>query len=355
MPDKWNTIEYPHGPYIPALYPPDNYGTAVLIDKNSDDLYELTPEEQEVAMLFASKLVNEDSAKIIMNDKTYTKNFWNTFNHPPDMEFKDVDWSDVIDHVVSKQAEEDSASIKEIRKRRYTYGKIIVNGKDQLLDVYSVPPISIHYGSSKDPHRGKVKRGILPKDIVLNLSLDLDPPHPEYDWRGVVEHRDELWVVQWNDPVTGSLNYIEIQQPEGDIEEEELPPEMYDDEGEELEIIGYDENEDEDDIEDVDDRYLVYGSQKQELVEPEDDIDLSELTEAEAYLPLAFLLGKLDQWTIMKRACNSGFRVVDEMHKVVDKQLKTFVDAAVYAVREKGIRSPMHNAIIKYGEQRKLF
>ena len=151
---------------------------------------------------------------------------------------------------------------------------------------------------------------------------------------------------------------MEFDEPEDSFAEEEQPPETYDiDDGEEREIIGYDEPDDEPDeeIEEVDYRYLEPGPRKKELVEPEDDIDLTELTAAEAYLPLSFLLGKLDQWLIMERACKSGFRVVDEMHKVVDKQLKTFVDAAIYAVRDKGIQSPMHNAIIQYGEQRKLF
>lgn len=70
MPDKWNTIEWPQGPYIPAIDESTvkDYGV-MLIDKKKDLLYCLTPEQQEVAMLFASKLLDRNRAKEILNDR----------------------------------------------------------------------------------------------------------------------------------------------------------------------------------------------------------------------------------------------------------------------------------------------
>lgn len=366
---KWNTLEYPNGPYIPALHPPDNYGTAVLIDRNTDDVYSLTPAEQEVAELFAAKLLDEESLLAISEDQVYLDNFWATFQYPSDLTFEEVDWSDVIEHVEARQwhpQQQEDNEMKRIRQRRQKHGKIIVNGKEQMLNVYSVPPVSIHYGSARDPNRGKVKRGILPEDIVLNLSLDKDPPHPEYHWKGLVERKDELWVVQWRDPITGELNHIDFTPPEGELteasteEEEELAPEIH--EGEEREMEGYeDESEGSSRLLDADDILDIVDDERDdddddEVRTAENMIDVTDLTKDEQdLLPMSYLRSPLEQWMIMDKACRTGFRLVDDMNKVVDKHLKTFVDAAVFAVREKGITSPTHTAIIQYGEQRKLF
>ena len=373
---KWNTIEYPHGPYIPALHPPDNYGTAVLIDKRTDDVYSLTPAEQEIAMLFASKLIDKDSANAILGDRVYVNNFWATFKHPSRLAFEDVDWSDVIEHVESQKwqpRQKEDEEMKRIRQRRQKHGRIIVNGKEQMLNVYSVPPVSIHYGSATDPQRGKVKRGILPEDIVLNLSLELDPPHPEYHWKGLVERKDQLWVARWKDPITGQKNRIDINPPQGALtempeeeeeEEEEAAAVGELQEGEEREISGYEDEPEEEgsrliDAEDI--VGIVTDTDEDEeddegVQSAENRLAMEDYTQDELeFLPMSFLRGPLDQWIIMDRACRSGFRIVDDMAKVIDKYLKTFVDAAVYAVREKGITSPTHEAIIQYGEQRKLF
>lgn len=366
MPDRWKTIEWPNGPYIPALDINNNDEPVLLINKNTDEYYDLTPEEQKIAMLFASKLIDKDQAKEILSDDIYIHNFWSTFNHPSDMTFEDVDWEEIIDHIKIKQYEEqknEAIEIKKIRDRRDKHGTIIVDGIKQIMNVYSVSPASIYYGSKNDPQRGIVKRGILPKDITLNLSFDLPHPHPEYNWKGIIEDKEELWVAKWNDPLTGENKYIEVTPFE--IHEEEEKEE--EEEEEEKEIIGYDEPEEEyeDSDEDSDNknsedthwRHYMMTELKQKPMLPEETmIDFLDLSKEEKeYLPLSFLLNNLDQWYIMEKACKSGFKVVNDMDKVVDKHLKTFVDAAIYAVTKKGITSPTHYAIINYGYQRKLF
>jgi hypothetical protein len=355
---KWNTVEYPTGPYIPALNI-ENKGTAMLINKNTYEKYPLSPTDEEIAMLFASKLINEDQAKEILADKVYIKNFWATFNHPIDLEFKDVDWSNVIDHVLRKRNKDmtnDTVNTEKIIRRRYKYGKIFVDDIEQMLDTYSLPPASIHYGGRNDPNRGKVKHGILPEDVTLNLSIDLGIPQPQYNWKDVIEDRSELWVAKWDDPITGITRYIDIKPSIEDEFEEEIE-EIYDIDDDEREIIGYEEldDDDEDIIKEYDINELVPVYQKQrETIEPEDDIKLADLTEDEHYLPLSYLVGELEQWSIMNKACKSGFKIVNHMDKVIDKHLMTLIDAVIYAVREKGIRTPVHDAILSYGNKRKL-
>lgn len=245
--------------------------------------------------------------------------------------------------------------------------KIYVDNIEQTLSVYSVPPASIHYGSKSDPNRGKVKRGILPSDITLNLSLELGHPHPEYQWKWLIKDQEKLWVEMWKDPITKQPHFIEINPSTGEDDDEE--DEQQDDaasvadDDSEKEMIGYDEPaeedeggrdafEEEDDYSEDEDRHGREPRLDKEREEVDDEVDVSELTEEESYLPLSFLLGKIAQWKIMQRACRSGFRLVEDMHKVVDRQLRILVDAAVYAVQDKG---PVHDAIIKYGAQRKLF
>ena len=181
--------------------------------------------------------------------------------------------------------------------------------------------------------------------------------------------RDRDWIVKWKDPVTDKLKYLHFTPINPADREEEVH--VVDYEEEEVEMEGYDdddEREEEKNDEDDDIAGAVGGGggggglfddderEERDDEDPDDAINFDDMSpqELEA-LPISYIVGEIEQWRIMLRACKSEFKEVENMFKVLDKHLRVFVDAAVYAVREKNIKTPLNYAIIEYGLQRKLF
>lgn len=199
--EKWKTLKH-NGPIFPELYEPQGY----FIYVNSKP-YELEPLAEEMAYAWAQKHATD-----YVKDKTFQKNFWSDFKKhiPKDLQGTnfpdDWDFHEII-HDIEKKKELKKQKTKEDRKRekeerearKAIYGWAELDGDKTPLGNYMVEPPGLFMGRGKHPLRGHWKPRIFPEDVVINHSLDLDPPAaPEgHEWLRIEENKNSLFTAGW--------------------------------------------------------------------------------------------------------------------------------------------------------------
>ena len=81
-----------------------------------------------------------------------------------------------------------------------------MNGEEVDVGNYMAEPPGIFIGRGAHPLRGRWKRRITQKDVILNLDEDADVPPG--DWGGIAHNREAIWLASWTDDLTRQTKYI---------------------------------------------------------------------------------------------------------------------------------------------------
>ena len=358
---RWKSIDQ-QGPYFIEEAPP----LAYLIKKSNDKRYKLTPEANLVAFQYGKRLVAE-----LPIDQVFKDNFWADFKtylgpNQPFSSLDEISFSDVVKKVKEYNKQLVGPSVSSIHKYA------IVDGEQVPLFPYTVEPVSIYYGSSNDPNRGRVKRAIEPADVSLNISPEFASPDDGFNH---VYVPGASWAAKWRDPISGDVKYVSLafEEPYTDFPSSSVS---------EREFV---DDEDEDAKSDVDYGSLSEGDEdpvalvllgrasgeivgeerarkpkKGELriaqkivVDDEDVPDFEDLDTEELNLPFSYVIPLLEQWEIVLRACRSGFREVSQLDKVSNKVMMLVGDMSRMALASS--RSPdkfINQEIVRYVAKR---
>ncbi|KAL4351945.1 hypothetical protein GQ457_06G022030 [Hibiscus cannabinus] len=202
---KWSTLVH-NGVIFPPPYKP--HGIKMLYEGRPVDL---TPEQQEVATMFA---VMKDTD--YMSKPQFKKNFWEDWskllgkNHI----IKDLDKCDFTPifewHLQEKEkkkqmsTEEKKALKEEKLKLEEKYMWAIVDGVKEKVGNFRVEPPGLFRGRGEHPKMGKLKRRIRPSDITINIGKDAPIPEcpiPGESWKDVKHDHTVTWLAFWNDPI----------------------------------------------------------------------------------------------------------------------------------------------------------
>lgn len=370
------------GPFYPDIQDPYQPVYADLIDKRNNKRYKLNPSEEHIASLYASRLLLNRYV-----DDEFNANFWEDFQEflrpgQPFTSFDQIDWSDMKE----KLKERLQTPPEVLQERKEKYGHVFIDGSKEYLDTYSVPPTALFFGGVNNPLRGKIKHGIIPSDVTLNLSPNVNPTPKGYK----KEYAPSTsWAVRWTDPLTDEIhtNNVIFTPPEvfsesgdesdygssfeGEVEGEESEGSIdYGEEEEEEAEAGEEEaGEPEEVIEPGEVRGgagvkpYIYRPKRTKVekivIQPGELLDLSGLSMDERLLPFSYLVSKLEQWQILDRACKSGWTLVNNLPKVSDEVLKEFADIVSYGsthILKFALKDdptlPKVNAILEYARQR---
>jgi hypothetical protein len=242
--------------------------------------------------------------------------------------------------------------------------------------------MSIYFGEEDgDARRGRIRRPITAADVTLNLSSDAKQAVPNIaEFKEVVYKPGMKWAAKWNNPITGSVKYMEIffsnpteeefvenfietfdsdmdsDDPDSDEEGERDYQDDSDEEVDEEDIFG--------DIGDLSDdeeaplRMSEMARQRvaaayAESIPREEQHDFDDLDDEEMNLPFSYVVSQKEQWDTVLHACTSGFSVVGKMGKVSNAVLQLVADAAAMAVRAGTAHVPeVNEAFMRYAEQR---
>lgn len=217
---KWNTLEH-HGPYFPDLEKYNPHRAPLIYDGKE---YVLTPTEEKVANFYARRLISEENPNITIKhskDQVFKKNFWTDFRTFLTKEhraiFKNINnanFTKIVEKLKDIKASETETEKllkkEETARKKYEYGYATVNGVKEAVGNYTIEPSGIFLGRGKNPQRGKIKREILPKDVIINIGESTKVPKAPkgHSWGGVIHNHNLAWLASWKDPISGENKYI---------------------------------------------------------------------------------------------------------------------------------------------------
>lgn len=210
---KWKTFEH-NGVMFPPKY----------IKKNIPILYDgkellLDEVNEEIAFLYA-KYLGSDYVK----NPTFNKNFWKDWrqilgkNHTI-QNFDLLDFSKMKQYLTdcsekNKTCEKYKQEKEENKKISEKFSIAYLDGQEQPVGNFRMEPPGIFLGRGKNPNLGKIKKRILPEDIIINIGKGAKIPEPQignnhnHKWGKIIHDRTVEWLASWKDSVTGKIKYV---------------------------------------------------------------------------------------------------------------------------------------------------
>ncbi|KAL9275577.1 DNA topoisomerase 1 alpha-like protein [Drosera capensis] len=202
---KWSTLSH-NGVMFPPPYEP--HGVKMLYDGKPVDL---TPEQEEVATMYAAMLETDYVQKPKFNENFF--NDWKKIlgkNHII-QDLKKCDFTPIHQwHLIEKEKkkqmslEEKKALKEEKSKQEEKYMWAILDGVKEKVGNFRVEPPGLFRGRGEHPKMGKLKKRIYPSDITINIGKEAPVPEchiPGERWKEVRHDNTVTWLAYWNDPI----------------------------------------------------------------------------------------------------------------------------------------------------------
>jgi DNA topoisomerase-1 len=210
---QWTVLQH-NGP----MFPPPYIKHMVPVIVNGREVI-LPSQAEEYATMFARYIGTE-----YMENNVFKKNFWKDFK--PTLTGLNIDSLDSIDfspikkyldNEKEKKAEltkEDKEKIKAKQDELdEPYKFCIIDGVQQQVGNYKIEPPGIFLGRGSHPKIGRIKKRIMPEDVILNLSKDAPIPKlpselHAHKWGEIIHDMTVIWLASWKEEITGKNKYI---------------------------------------------------------------------------------------------------------------------------------------------------
>ena len=212
----WSTLEH-NGVVFPPPY--QAHGIPLVYDGHD---VKLLPHEEEVATFFAVMKDTDYAQKDI-----FVKNFFDGFKktlrggpHGFIKDFKKCDFTKIYMWNLQERERKKSVSAEEKRKvkaeqaaaeEKYCWATI--DGQRERVGNYKVEPPGLFRGRGEHPKMGRVKKRIMPEDIVINIGkgAKVPEPLPGHKWKQVIHNNTVTWLCGWNDTInTKDWKYVQF-------------------------------------------------------------------------------------------------------------------------------------------------
>ncbi|KAL3828647.1 hypothetical protein ACJIZ3_017449 [Penstemon smallii] len=202
---KWTTLVH-NGVIFPPPYKP--HGVKMLYKGKPIDL---TPEQEEVATMYAVMLDTEYMSKPMFKENFMTdwrkilgKN--HTIQSLDHCDFSPIyEWHQKEKEKKKQMSTDEKKALKEEKlKLEEKYMWAVVNGVKEKVGNFRVEPPGLFRGRGEHPKMGKLKKRIRPSDIVINIGKDAPIPEcpiPGERWKEVRHDNTVTWLAYWNDPI----------------------------------------------------------------------------------------------------------------------------------------------------------
>ena len=212
----WSTLEH-NGVVFPPPY--QAHGIPLVYDGHD---VKLLPHEEEVATFFAVMKDTDYAQKDI-----FVKNFFDGFKktlrggpHGFIKDFKKCDFTKIYMWNLQERERKKSVSAEEKRKvkaeqaaaeEKYCWATI--DGRRERVGNYKVEPPGLFRGRGEHPKMGRVKKRIMPEDIIINIGkgAKVPEPLPGHEWKQVIHNNTVTWLCGWNDTInTKDWKYVQF-------------------------------------------------------------------------------------------------------------------------------------------------
>jgi len=208
---KWNTLKH-NGVLFPELYKP--HGVKMLYKGKPVDL---TPEQEEVATMFAVMRESDYFHKKIFRDNFFEdwKGLLGKQHVIQSLEHCDFtpiwEWYLKEKEKKNNMTKEEKKALKEERaKIEAPYLFAYIDGRKEKVGNFRLEPPGLFRGRGEHPKMGKLKRRLQPEDITINIGHLKDTPKPPagHHWKEVISDNTVTWLATWKNNVDGGVKYV---------------------------------------------------------------------------------------------------------------------------------------------------
>ncbi len=212
---KWHFLEH-KGPLFAPDYERLPKNVKFFYDGQHMKLTELT---EEVATFYGRMLDHDYTEKKVFNDNFFGD--WRKVMSPEERSvIKDLSkcnfdqinvyYKEVSEARKARSKEEKKAEKEKNEAIQKEYGFCIIDGHKEKIGNFRIEPPSLFRGRGEHPKQGKLKRRVVPEDVIINCSADSNVPQPPkgHKWKKVQHDNKVTWLASWTENIQNQIKYV---------------------------------------------------------------------------------------------------------------------------------------------------
>ncbi|XP_014204228.1 DNA topoisomerase I, mitochondrial [Copidosoma floridanum] len=212
---KWHFLEH-KGPVFAPLYEP--LPSSVKFYYNGKEM-KLSIEAEEIATFYGKMLEHDYTTKQVFNDNFFHdwREVMTDSERSKITDLKKCNFTEINKYFTQKSEErkamskEEKKAIKEQNEEiQKEYGICTIDGHKEKIGNFKIEPPGLFRGRGEHPKMGKLKKRVVPEDVLINCSKDslIPKPPPGHKWREVRHDPTVTWLASWTENVQGQVKYV---------------------------------------------------------------------------------------------------------------------------------------------------
>lgn len=204
------------GPVFAPLYEP--LPNSVKFYYNGKEM-KLSEEAEEVATFYARMLEHDYTTKQVFNDNFFHdwRKVMTDSERSKITDLKKCNFTEMNKHFLqlSEQrkamSKDEKKAIKEKNEEvQKEYGTCTIDGHKEKIGNFKIEPPGLFRGRGEHPKMGKLKKRVIPEDVMINCSKDsVFPKAPAgHKWKEVRHDPTVTWLASWTENVQGAVKYV---------------------------------------------------------------------------------------------------------------------------------------------------
>ncbi|XP_076764089.1 DNA topoisomerase 1 isoform X1 [Xylocopa sonorina] len=212
---KWTFLEH-KGPVFAPEYeplPPD-----VKFYYNGKEM-KLSQDAEEVATFYARMLDHDYTTKPAFNSNFFHdwREVMTDSERAKIVDLSKCNFKEMHAYFVQKSEErkamtkEEKQKIKEKNEEiQKEYGFCIIDGHKEKIGNFKIEPPGLFRGRGEHPKMGKLKKRVMPEDILINCSKDSNIPKAPsgHKWKEIRHDPNVTWLASWTENIQGQVKYV---------------------------------------------------------------------------------------------------------------------------------------------------
>lgn len=212
---KWTFLEH-KGPVFAPPYeplPPD-----VKFYYNGKEM-KLSEEAEEVATFYARMLDHDYTTKTAFNNNFFHdwREVMTEAERAKIVDLSKCNFKEMHAYFLQKGEErkamtkEEKQKIKEKNEEiQKEYGFCTIDGHKEKIGNFKIEPPGLFRGRGEHPKMGKLKRRVMPEDILINCSKDSNIPKAPagHKWKEIRHDPNVTWLASWTENIQGQVKYV---------------------------------------------------------------------------------------------------------------------------------------------------
>lgn len=212
---KWNFLEH-KGPVFAPPYEP--LPPTVKFYYNGKEM-KLSQDTEEVATFYARMLDHDYTTKPAFNTNFFQdwRDVMTESERAKITDLSKCNFKEMHTYFLQK-SEERKAMTKEEKQKikekndeiQKEYGFCTIDGHKEKIGNFKIEPPGLFRGRGEHPKMGKLKKRVMPEDVLINCSKNsnIPKPPPGHKWKEVRHDSNVTWLASWTENIQGQVKYV---------------------------------------------------------------------------------------------------------------------------------------------------